>query len=79
MAYTTQWGFPRGSDGKESAHNAGHPGSEDPWGTEWQPTPVFLPGEFHGQKSLMGYGPWGCKELDKTEQLNRYIQLNIKK
>ena len=28
----------------------------------WQRTPVFLPGEFHGQKSLVGYSPWGCKE-----------------
>ena len=32
----------------------------------WQPTPVFLPGEFHGQRSLVGYGPWGCKESDTT-------------
>ena len=31
--------------------------------------PVFLPGEFHGQRSLVGYSPWGCKELDMTEQL----------
>ena len=30
-------------------------------------TPVFLPGEFHGQRSLGGYGPWGLKELDMTE------------
>ena len=34
-----------------------------------QPTPVFLPGEFHGQRSLAGYSPWGHKELDMTEQL----------
>ena len=40
-----------------------------PWRREWQPTPVFLPGEFHGQSSLVGYSPWGCKELDTTEQL----------
>ena len=33
-----------------------------PWRREWQPTPVFLLGEFHGQRSLAGYGPWGCKE-----------------
>ena len=33
------------------------------------PTPVFLLGEFHGQRSLLGYSPWGCKELDTTEQL----------
>ena len=31
--------------------------------------PVFLPGEFNGQRSLAGYSPWGCKELDRTEQL----------
>ena len=36
----------------------------------WLPTPVYLPGEFHGQRSLVGYSPWGCKELDATEQLN---------
>ena len=34
---------------------------------EWQPTPVFLPGKFHGQWSLAGYSPWGRKELDTTE------------
>ena len=38
-----------------------------------QPTPVFLPGESHGQRSLMGYSPWGCKELDKTELLSTNI------
>ena len=39
----------------------------DPWRRKWQPTPVFLPGKFHGQRSLVGYSPWGCKELDMTE------------
>ena len=34
---------------------------------KWQPTPVFLPGEFHAQRSLVGYSPWGCKEEDTTE------------
>ena len=57
-----------GSDGKESACNAGDPGSI-PWRREWLPTPVLLLGEFHGQRSLAGYSPWGCKELDMTEQL----------
>ena len=33
----------------------------------WQPIPGFLPGESHGQRSLAGYSPWGCKELDTTE------------
>ena len=37
------------------------------WRREWQPTPVFLPGESHGQRSLAGYSPWGAKELDTTE------------
>ena len=40
-----------------------------PWRREWQPTLVFLPGEFHGHRSLMSYSPWGRKELDTTEPL----------
>ena len=36
------------------------------WRRKWQPTPVFLPGESHGQKSLVGYSPWGHKESDMT-------------
>ena len=39
------------------------------WRREWQPTPVFLPGEFHGQRSLAGYSPQGHKESDMTERL----------
>ena len=42
-------------------------GQEDPWRTAWQPTPVFLPGESHGQRSLVGQSPEGHKELDMTE------------
>ena len=38
-----------------------------PWRKEWQATPVFLPGEFHGQRSLSGYSPWGRKESDTME------------
>ena len=41
-----------------------------PWSKKWQPSPVFLPGKFHGQRSLSGCSPWGCKELDMTGQLN---------
>jgi len=37
------------------------------WRREWLPTPVFLPGEFHGQRNLAGYSPWSCKELDISE------------
>ena len=39
------------------------------WGREWLPTPVFLPEEFHGQRSLTDYSPWGHKKSDTTEQL----------
>ena len=45
-------------------------GQEDPLEEAWQPTPVFLPGEFHGQRSLVDYNLWGCKESDMTEQLS---------
>ena len=41
-------------------------GLVDPLEEEMQPTPVFLPGKFHGQRSLVGYSPWGHKELDTT-------------
>ena len=61
-------GFPGGSvSGKESAcqcrrHGFNHWVWKIPWKREWLPTPVFLPGESHGQRSLMGYSPWGPKE-----------------
>ena len=42
---------------------------EDPLEKGMVPTPVFLPGEFNGQRSLVGYSPCGCKELDTTERL----------
>ena len=49
--------------------NAGDPGfnlwvRKIPWRKKWLPTPVFLPGESHGQRSLVGYSPWSHKELD---------------
>ena len=40
-----------------------------PWRRKWQSIPVFLPGESHGQRSLVGYSLWGYKELDMTEGL----------
>ena len=40
-----------------------------PWRTKWQPTPVFLPREFHAQRSLVDCSPWGHKELNVTEGL----------
>ena len=39
-----------------------------PWRRAWQPTPVFLPGEFHGQRSLVGHNPWGHR-VDMTDRL----------
>ena len=44
-------------------------GGEDPLGRKCQATPVFLPGEVHGQRSLVDYNPWGHKELDTTEMI----------
>ena len=37
-----------------------------PWSRKWQPTPVLLPGKFHGQRSLAGYSPWGREGSDVT-------------
>ena len=58
---TAYFGFPAGSNGKESVRSAWDPvrsqGQEDPWRREWLPTPVFLPGEFQGQRSLVGCSP----------------------
>ena len=63
--------FPGGSDGKESACYAGDLGSILGLGRfpveVLQPPPIFLPGEFHGQRSVVGYSSWGCKKLDMTE------------
>ena len=75
--------FPGGSDSKESACNPGSiPGSgfdpwvwKIPWRREWQPTPVFFPGGFHGQRSLAGYSPWGHKELDTIAWTNTLTPL----
>ena len=50
---------------------------KSPWRREWLLTPIFFPGEFHGQRSLVGYNPWGCKESDTTEQLTLINVLGI--
>ena len=50
-----------------------------PWRRKWQPTPVFLPGESHGRRNLVGYSPWGCKESDTTERLGfHFLSLSVK-
>ena len=51
-------------------------GREDPWRRKWQPTPVPLPGESHGGRSLVGYSPWGRKESDTTERLHFHFSLS---
>ena len=45
------------------------------WRREWLPTPLFLPEEFHGQRSLVGYSSWGHKESDTIEWLTHTLQL----
>ena len=67
-------GFPGSLDSKESACQCGRPRFDHwvrkiPWRREWQPTPIFLPRESPGQRSLEGYRPLGSKELDMAEQL----------
>ena len=46
-----------------------------PWRKVWQPTPVFLSGEWHGERSLTGYGPWGHKVWDMTEVTQHSTQV----
>ena len=46
-----------------------------PCRSKWQPIPVFFPGESHGLRSLVGYSPWGCKELDMTEPLSMHTEI----
>ena len=70
-------GFPGGAHSKEAPcqcrrhkrHRFDPWVRKIPWGRAWQSAPVFLLGESHGQRSLMGYSPWGCKESDMTEHM----------
>ena len=68
-------GFPDVSDGKESACNVGDSGSipglrRSPRGGHGNPFQYYCLENAHGQRSLVGYSPWGCKESDMTEQLS---------
>ena len=67
---TIIWGFPGGTGGKKKKKSARqgrrhkrlrfHPWvGTIPWSRKWHPTSVFLPGKFHGQRSLVDYSPWG--------------------
>ena len=65
-------GFPGGSDGKESACTAGDPGSVIGWGgypleKEMATHSTILAWRIRGQRNLVGYSPWGSKEVDTTE------------
>ena len=66
-------GFSGGSDAKETACNERDLGLMPEFGRSLEkgmlPTPVFLPEEFHGQRSLEGFSPWSAKETNRTEQL----------
>ena len=81
IAFTLK-AFPGGSDGKSVCLQCGRPGfnpwvGKIPWRRKWQSTLVFLPGESHGQGSLVGYSPWDRKESDMTEQLHFHIKWPI--
>ena len=67
--------FPSGSDSKPSAYTVGDLGSipglgRSSWRRKCKPIPVFLPGESHGWRNLVGYSPQGCKESDTTDWLH---------
>ena len=49
---------------------------EEPQRRQWQPIPVLLPGKSHGWRSLVGWSPWGCLELDTTEQFHFHFSLS---
>ena len=71
-------GFTGGSDSEEFSCYAGDldsiPGlGRPPWKREQLLSPVFLPGEFHGQRSLIGYSSWSSKESDTNEQLTHFV------
>ena len=72
------WSYPKWCSGKEPAYQGRrckrhvfNPWVEKmPWRRRWLPTPVFLPGKSHGQRSLVGYGPWGHKHDWPTEHIH---------
>ena len=73
-------GFPGSSEGKESVCQCRSCGFNSwvrkiPWRRKWLPPPRFLPGKFHGQRSLAGYSPWGLRESDTTEWLSFHASI----
>ena len=75
-----KWSFPGGTSGKEPScqcrrckrHGFNPWIKKIPWRRKWRSDPVFLPGKFHRQRSLVGYNLWDYEELDTTEQLTTW-------
>ena len=84
-SFQNNWGFPSGASGKEPACQCRRHKrcgfnlwvGKIPWRRKWQPTGGFLTGESHGQRSLVGYSPWGRKESDTTESSLSLASLSI--
>ena len=75
-------GLPRWLSCKESTCQCRRHGFDPwigkiPWRRDWQPTPIFLPRESHGQRGLVGCYQWGCKESDTTEHAHMQTPTNI--
>ena len=79
---TVKWfdvtGFPGGSVAKNTPANSGDQGlgrwvGKIPWRKKWQPTPVFLPGKSHGERSLVGYSAWGPKEWTPLHNRKKWL------
>ena len=76
--------FPGGSDGKSTCLQCRRPRFDPwvgkiPWRRKWQPTPVLLSGKSHGERILVGYSPWGHKELETAEKIHLgFLFLKIK-
>ena len=83
----SQKGLPRWLNGKESACRCSRHRrcgfspwvGKIPWRRKWQPTPVFLPGESHRQRSLAGYSPKGCKQSDTVEPLGTHKTSSLRR
>ena len=83
--YIYKYGLPRWHSGKESTcqfrrhqKHRFHPWVRKiSYSRKWQPIPGFLPGKFHGKRSLADYSPRGCKELDMTEQMSTHPDMCV--
>ena len=77
---TQKIGAPRWLSGKEFACQGGRCGFNPwvrkiPWRRKWQPTPVFLPGKYHGQRRPTGYSPWGCKRVEHDLETKHNLKI----